>query len=67
MGSIGQHVQKITRLKFHNQVFLLAKNRYFVIIAFKMLKMGLEFEYERLVKKMVTDFSQFISVEVKKI
>ena len=37
--------KKITRLNFQNLVFLLAKNRYFIIIAFKMLKMDFKFMY----------------------
>jgi len=34
-----ENLKKMTRLNFQNLVFLLAKNRNFVIIAFKMLKM----------------------------
>ena len=34
-----ENLKKITTLTFQYLVFLLAKNRYFIIIAFKMLKM----------------------------
>ena len=39
------NLKKNTRLNFQNLVFLLAKNRYFVVIAFKMLKMEFKFKY----------------------
>ena len=44
MVKILENLKKITRLSFQNLVFLLAKNRYFVIIAFKMLKMEFKFK-----------------------
>ena len=37
--------KSITRLNFQNEVFLLAEHRYYIIIAFKMLKMEFKFEY----------------------
>ena len=40
-----QNLKKTTRLNFQNWVLLLAKTRYFVIIAFKMLKMEFKFMY----------------------
>ena len=51
--------KKIKRLNFQNPVFLLAKNRYFVIIAFKMLKMEVEFEYIRVRKILRNSQAQF--------
>ena len=44
-----ENLKKITRLNFQNEVFLMAKNRYFVIIAFKMLKMQFKFKCAMLV------------------
>ena len=41
------------------------QNRYFVVIAFKMLKMEFKFKYTILITK-VYQFSMFISVKVKK-
>ena len=41
--------EKITRLNFQKLVFLLAKNRIFVIIAFKMLKMEFKFKNKILI------------------
>ena len=40
-----------TRLNFQNCVFSLAQNQYFVVIAFKMLKIEFKFEYTRLITK----------------
>ena len=39
------------RLNFQNLVVLLAKDRYFVAIAFKMLKMEFKFKYTILITK----------------
>ena len=47
MAKILRQYEKIRRLNFQNQVFLLAENRYFVITAFKVLKMDFKFEYTR--------------------
>ena len=38
-------------LNFQNKVFLLAKIRYFVVIAFTMLKMKFKFKYTILITK----------------
>ena len=48
-------------------MFLLTKNRYFVVIAFKMLKMEFKFNYTILIinNESVNHFGQFISVKVK--
>ena len=42
---------KVTWLNLQNEVFLLAKNRYYLIITLKMLKIKLKIEYTRLTKK----------------
>ena len=42
---------KIMRLIVQNLVSLLAKNQYFVIIAFKMLKMEVKVKYTILITK----------------
>ena len=44
-GSNGQNLKKIARLNLQNLVFLLAKKRYFFVIAFKMLEMEFKFMY----------------------
>ena len=44
LGPNRQNLKKITRLNFQNLVFLLATNRYFIIIPFEMLKMELKFK-----------------------
>ena len=49
-----------------NLEFLLAKNQYFVVVAFKMLKMEFKFKYKILNNEDGTHFSQFISGKVKK-
>ena len=46
-----ENLKKITRLNFQNLVYLLAKDRYFVVIAFKMLKMEFKFRYTMLITK----------------
>ena len=38
-------VKKSTRLNFYNLVFLLAKIRYFIVTAFKILKMEFKLVY----------------------
>ena len=40
-----ESLKQITRLNLQTLVFLLAKNRYFVVTAFKLLKMELKFKY----------------------
>jgi len=52
MVKILRNLKKMKRLNFQNFVFLLAKNRYFVIIGCKMLKMEFEFQYARLIAKL---------------
>ena len=47
-------------------VFIGQKNRYFVIIAFKMLKMECQIQVCNNNNENVNHFSQFISVKVKK-
>ena len=46
-----ENLKKITSLNFENEEFLLAKNQYFVISAFKILKMEFKFEYAILITK----------------
>ena len=46
-----ENLKKIMRFNFQNLVFLLAKNRYFVVIAFKVLKMEFKFKYTTLITK----------------
>ena len=46
MVKILRNLKKITKLNFQNLLFSLAKNRYFVVIAFKMLKMDLNSSIE---------------------
>ena len=48
-------------------MFLLVKDRHFVIIAFKIVKDGSHTQVYKLGKESVTRFSQLISVSVKKI
>ena len=60
--SNGQDLKKITRINFQNLVSLLDKNRYFIVISFKILKM----EFKLYNNKGVNHSSQFISVKVKK-
>ena len=45
MAKIKKNVKKIKRLNFQNQVFLLAKSRYYIISTFKMIKVEFKFEY----------------------
>ena len=47
-----ENLKKITGLNFQKLVLLLAKNRYFVVIAFKMLKMEFKFKYTVLITKL---------------
>ena len=61
------NLKKTTRLSFQNLVFSLAKNRYFVVVAFKMLKMEFKFKYTMLMYESVNRFSQFTLVKIKKI
>ena len=49
MDKILRKLEKVTRLNFQHYVFSLAKSRYFVIIAFNMLKTEFRFEYARLI------------------
>ena len=51
MVKILQNRKKIIRLNFHNLVLLLTKNRYFVVIEFKMLKVEFKFKYTILITK----------------
>ena len=51
MVKIVRKREKITRVNFQNLVFLLANNRYFVLIAFKMLRMEFIFKYTILITK----------------
>ena len=46
-----ENLRKIMRLNFQNLMFLLAKNRYSIIIAFKILKMEFKFNYTILITK----------------
>ena len=43
--------KEMTRFNFQNLMFLLAKKRYFVVTAFKMLKMEFKFQYTILLTK----------------
>ena len=49
--SSSQNLTKITRLNFQNVVSSLAKKRYFVVIAFKMLKVEFKSKYTILLMK----------------
>ena len=62
----SENLQKIRRLNFQNLVSSLAKNLYFVVIAFKMLKGGVQIQVYNINNEFVAHFSQFISVKVKK-
>ena len=53
------------RLHFQNLVFLFAKNRYFVVIAFKKVMMEFKSKYTLLIMKLQTIFGQFILVKVE--
>ena len=44
----------------------ISKDRYFVVIAFKMLKVEFNFKYTKLVTKVLYHSSQYISVKVNK-
>jgi len=66
MVKILRNLKEITRVNFQNLVFSLAKNRYFVVIAFKMFKDGIQIQVYNITNKSVSHFSQFISVKVKK-
>ena len=46
--------KKITRLNFDSLVFLLAKDGYFVVIAFKILKIEFKFKYTILITTLQT-------------
>ena len=65
MAKILRNLEKITRLNFQKLVFLMARNRYLVVIPFEMLNMEFILKYTILITK-VNHFSQFISVKVKK-
>ena len=58
--------KKITRLNFQNLVFLLTKNRYFVVIAFKMLKMEFKIQVYNINNECLTHYIQSISEKAKK-
>ena len=51
MVKILRNLKKMKRLNFHKLVFLLAKNRYFVVIAFKIFKMEFKVLYAILITK----------------
>ena len=44
-----ENLKTITRLNFQHLVFLVAKNRYFVVIVFKILRMEFKFKYTILI------------------
>ena len=46
-----ENLKKVTRLDFQNLVFLLAKIWYFVVFAFKVLKVEFKFKYIILITK----------------
>ena len=48
-----ENFKKITRLNFQNLMFLMVKNRYFVVVAFKMLKMEFKFKHTILITKVL--------------
>ena len=52
MVKILKNHKKITRLNFQKLLLLLAKNRYFVAIAFKIFKMEFKFKYTILITKL---------------
>ena len=52
MVKILRKSSEITRLNFQNLVFLLVKNQYFVVVAFKMLKVEFNFRYTILITKL---------------
>ena len=47
-------------------MLLLTKSQYFVVIAFKVLKIEFKFQVYNINNESVSHFSQFTSVEVKK-
>ena len=51
MVKILENLKKVMRLNSQNVVFLLAKNQYFVDIAFKILKMEFKFKHTILITK----------------
>ena len=53
-----ENLKKITRLYFGSLVFLLAENRYYVGIKFKMLKIEFKIEYTGLAMKVPVHFSK---------
>ena len=57
MVNILRNLKKVTKINFYNYVFLLTKNRYFVITAFKMLKLELKLEAYKISKERVNHFS----------
>ena len=61
-------LKEITRLNFQNSVFLLTKNRNYVMITFKMLKVAFQFKHTRQTHgSEVTHGSECISVKFRKI
>ena len=65
MVKILRNRKKNTRLNFHNLMFLLAKNRYFVVIAFKILKMEFTFTYTLSITTLQATLAIFLA-KVKK-
>ena len=62
-----ENLKKTTRLNFQNLVFLLAKNRYFVVIAFKVLKMELKFKYTILITIVQPILASLFQLKLRKI
>ena len=60
-----ENLKKTTRLNF--QMLLLAKNRYFVIIAFKMLGMEFKFKYAILITNVYPILARLIQKKLRKI
>ena len=58
--------KKIMRHNFQKLVFVLAKNLYFVIIAFKNIKDGIQIQIHNINNEIANHFGLFILVEVKK-
>ena len=53
-----KNLKKIIELNFQNYVFSLAKNRYFVIVALKNVKDGIQIRVYKINNESVTIFSQ---------
>ena len=63
MAKILRQSLKNNEAQFPKFCVFIARNRYFVIIAFKMLKIEFKFNINN---KIVTQFGQFILIKVKK-